>query len=158
VTAGLLQLEMSLTRQQRCYGSVTEPYGVVRITCCWQRAQVLARVALRLQALHDARQVHGNVTPSNIKWMARENRWMLSDFQSTMLSGSRAPAPVSPQYAAPEVVEQAEAHNGTVEASPAMDAWSFGVIALELITGASVMDDGERVRLSPDPVRVSYPP
>ena len=50
-------------------------------------------------------------------------------------AGSTAPLSFSLKYAAPEVVHALESGSRSIEVHPALDIWSIGVIAFELLTG-----------------------
>ena len=50
-------------------------------------------------------------------------------------AGSTATLSFSLKYAAPEVVHALEAGSRSIEVHPAVDIWSIGVIAFELLTG-----------------------
>lgn len=74
-------------------------------------------------------------------------------FSSAERIGGSRPHSFVLGYAAPEIVQFAEEHASegkALEASTAMDTWSMGVIAIELLTGRPALDvdtDGvERVR------------
>ena len=112
--------------------------------------QVLSNISLRLADMHDAGFVHRDLKPANVMWLPRENRWTLIDFGCVARTGAESPLCFTLAYAAPEVV--AAFHNGepTIKATAALDAWSLGVMAYELLTGAPpfrLLTDGRcRVR------------
>ena len=98
--------------------------------------QVLSNVALRLAVMHETGFVHRDVKPANVMWLPRENRWTVIDFGCSARIGEVAPLSFTLAYAAPEVVEAHEEGRGAVRATEALDAWSLGVMAFELLTGA----------------------
>ena len=98
--------------------------------------QVLSNVALRLAVMHEAGFVHRDLKPANVMWLPRENRWTVIDFGCAARVGAVAPLSFTLAYAAPEVVEAHEEGQIAVRATEALDAWSLGVMAFELLTGA----------------------
>eukprot|EP00892_Ulva_mutabilis_P009707 jgi/Ulvmu1/7108/UM034_0014.1 len=121
-------------------------------------AEVLVHAALRLRTLHRAGYVHCNIGPSTVKWFPQDNMWKLAEFHHAARAGDlrRGGAPgladVSPHYAAPESINKS--HNGgnsstslcpEVTASTALDVWSFGVMATEILGSFRLMDDTKEV-------------
>lgn len=97
--------------------------------------QVLANVSEIIAELHDAGYVHRDLKPSNIMWQPRTATWVLIDFGLSSKIGRRAPVGFTPSYAPPEVLSAQMKGRKAMSASPALDAWSLGVIAFELLTG-----------------------
>eukprot|EP00892_Ulva_mutabilis_P008121 jgi/Ulvmu1/5681/UM024_0028.1 len=97
---------------------------------------VLSNVAARLAVMHDVGYVHRDLKPANVMWLPRENRWTVIDFGCVARIGELASLSFTLAYAAPEVVVAHEAGAAQLEASAALDAWSLGVMAYELLTGA----------------------
>lgn len=98
--------------------------------------QILHHICECLLNLHDAGYVHRDLKPANIMWLPRQNRWTLIDFGCAAMIGTMARAGFSLGYAAPEVVQAAiRDKKTTIKASTALDAWSLGVLAVELFTG-----------------------
>ena len=97
--------------------------------------QVLTNVCERLMDLHAAGYVHRDLKPANVMWLPRQNRWTLIDFGSIACIGTKAPLNFTFTYAAPEVITAFAAGELDVEATSALDAWSLGVMAFELLTG-----------------------
>ena len=86
--------------------------------------------------LHAAGYVHRDLKPANIMWMPSQNRWTLIDFGCAARIGSEANAGYSLLYAAPEVVRtHIEEGSKSIIVSTALDAWSLGVLAVELFSG-----------------------
>ena len=90
----------------------------------------------RLVDMHAAGFVHRDLKPANVMWLPRENRWTVIDFGCVARVGEEAPLSFTLAYAAPEVVEAFTGSCRTIKATPALDAWSLGVMAFELLTGA----------------------
>jgi serine/threonine protein kinase len=67
-------------------------------------------------------------------WLPRKNRWTLIDFGCAAQLGEEARIAYSLAYAAPEVVHAVRKGSNTVMASDKLDAWSLGVMAVELLT------------------------
>jgi serine/threonine protein kinase len=80
------------------------------------------------------------VKQSNVLWQPRRNRWTLIDFGLVARIGTVAPAGFSLAYAAPEVVRAYRNGARGVLASAAIDAWSLGVLAVELFTNNAALD------------------
>ena len=97
--------------------------------------QVVKQTAERLKALHAAGYVHRDLKPANVMWLPRENRWTVIDFGCVAPVRSKRRAALSVRYAAPEAVA---AHRGgrAMLVEESLDAWSLGVLAYELLTGA----------------------
>jgi serine/threonine protein kinase len=104
---------------------------------CILMLQVLSNVAARLSDMHEAGFVHRDLKPANVMWLPRENRWTVIDFGCTARIGAPAPLAYTLAYAAPEVVRAFELGANSIESNPALDAWSLGVMAFELLTGSS---------------------
>jgi serine/threonine protein kinase len=115
--------------------------------------QLLSNIAQRLSDMHEAGFVHRDLKPANVMWLPRENRWTVIDFGCAARIGVEAPLSFTLAYAAPEVVRALEMGTKTVVSTPALDAWSLGVMAFELLTGSPafrlVTDGRARVCQSP---------
>ena len=103
--------------------------------------QVIRNVAERVQTLHKAGLVHRDLKPANILWLPRKNCWTIIDFATVASIGTDMPPAYTLPYAAPEALE-ARSDGFKVHAGAALDAWSVGVIAFELLTGNSPFPDG----------------
>ena len=112
--------------------------------------QVLSNISQRLADMHDAGYVHRDLKPANVMWLPRENRWTVIDFGCVAGIGEVAPLSFTLAYAPPEVVEAFHSDKRLIESTPALDAWSLGIMAFELLTGAPafrLLTDGRcRVR------------
>ena len=87
-------------------------------------------VGTTLEHMHDAGLVHGGVRPSHIVQHPVTQAWTLIDLTYAAKLGERYLASkANLLYNAPEL----KAWNP--EATAALDAWSLGVVACELITG-----------------------
>ena len=102
--------------------------------------QVLSNVSRRLADMHAAGFVHRDLKPANVMWLPRQNRWTVIDFGCVARVGEEAPLCFSLAYAAPEVAVAYRGRQQSIEAQPALDAWSLGVTAFELLTGAPAFD------------------
>jgi serine/threonine protein kinase len=121
-------------------GHATAALRPTAVLCCsllhsCTAVQVIYHVALRLKALHEAGFAHRDVKPSNVMWLPRKNRWTVIDFGCAGKIGERAGLAFSLAYAAPEVVDAFRGRKKSMVVHGAMDAWSLGVVAFELLTG-----------------------
>ena len=112
--------------------------------------QLLSNVAERLAHMHEAGYVHRDLKPGNVTWLPRENRWTIIDFGCAARIGIPAPVRFSLAYAAPEVLRAVNMGAPSITSCTALDAWSLGVLAFELLTGTPafrfVTDGRARVR------------
>eukprot|EP00892_Ulva_mutabilis_P011411 jgi/Ulvmu1/8642/UM046_0047.1 len=98
---------------------------------------VLANVAARLRDMHAAGYAHRDLKPPNVMWLPRENRWTVIDFGCAARIGETAPLSFTLAYAAPEVIAAMHAGERTIAATGALDVWAVGVMAFEMLTGAT---------------------
>lgn len=109
--------------------------------------QILGDVSETIAELHEAGYVHRDLKPSNVMWLPRESRWVLIDFGMATTIGKRAAMGFTPTYAAPEVLKCSLKGKKSIVADAAVDAWSLGVIAFELLTGAPPFASSREVRI-----------
>ena len=119
-----------------CRSSRTQHVRQPTLLQCRMSLQVLSNISQRLADMHDAGYVHRDLKPANVMWLPRENRWTIIDFGCVARVGEKVSLSFTLAYAAPEVVHAVYANQYSMEASPALDAWSLGVMAFELLTGA----------------------
>ena len=97
---------------------------------------MLANISKRLASLHDAGYVHRDLKPANVMWLPRQNRWTVIDFGCVARAGEDAPLSFTLAYAAPEVAAAYRGERWDIEAHPALDTWSLGIMAFEMLTRA----------------------
>eukprot|EP00892_Ulva_mutabilis_P006549 jgi/Ulvmu1/4266/UM194_0006.1 len=108
---------------------------------------VLSNISKRLADMHEAGYVHRDLKPANVMWLPRANRWTVIDFGCVARIGEVAPLSFTLAYAAPEVAAAFSAGERFIESHIALDTWSLGVMAFELLTGApafNLLSDGRR--------------
>lgn len=107
--------------------------------------QVLSNVSKCVADIHGAGYVHRDFTPTSIVYQPTSMKFVPIGFSSSERVGGTRAHSFALVYAAPEVVAYADEHPGSeksLEASTAMDAWSMGVIAVQLLTGTAPLDVG----------------
>lgn len=100
--------------------------------------QVLYHIAERLKDLHEAGYVHRDIKPANIMWLPRKKRWTLIDFGCAAPIGSVAPTGFTLTYAAPEVINAHEAGYRNFQVAEAVDSWSLGILAIEIMNNGPI--------------------
>eukprot|EP00892_Ulva_mutabilis_P004445 jgi/Ulvmu1/2372/UM130_0003.1 len=106
---------------------------------------VLSNISKRLADMHDAGYVHRDLKPANIMWLPRQNRWTVIDFGSIARAGEAAPLSFTLTYAPPEVADAYSAGTHQIRSTAALDSWSIGVVAFDLLTAApafNMLSDG----------------
>ena len=107
---------------------VTERGESLQLWC-----QRIKSIAERLYTLHEAGLVHCNLAPCNILRLPHSGQWTFADL--TYLAPCQHPKPAFwLSYSAPEVVMGA-VYGPIREATWQQDAWSLGVLAVELLMG-----------------------
>jgi serine/threonine protein kinase len=109
--------------------------------------------------MHESGYVHRDFKPTKIIFQQTSMQFVCVGFSSAECIGGTRPHSYALTYAAPEVVQFTEEHSGeskAMSASTAMDSWSMGMIAIELLTGGPALDVEtfglEGVRFFPCPV------
>jgi serine/threonine protein kinase len=102
--------------------------------------QVLSHIAARLSKLHAAGYVHRDIKPAHIMWLPRKKRWTLIDFGCAARAGEEAKIGYSLHYTAPEVLRAHRTGAHSMLVDEALDAWSMGILAIEMFTGEPVFD------------------
>lgn len=98
--------------------------------------QILYHVCECLTDLHSEGFAHRDLKPANVMWLPSQNRWTIIDFGCAAKINSEARMGFSLMYAAPEVVNAVfRQQQSRMIATTAMDAWSVGILAIELFTG-----------------------
>ena len=108
---------------------------------CHSVLQVLSHIAERVKSLHEAGYVHRDIKPGNIMWLPRTKRWTLIDFGCAAPTATHAPTGFSLFYAAPEALTAYVCGEGGIDVQEALDAWSLGMLAIELLSGRPVFNN-----------------
>ena len=112
---------------------------------------MLTHLADRLKDLHAADYVHRDIKPGNLLWLPRKKRWTLIDFGCVARTGEEVATGFTLSYAAPEVIAAHRDGGKRLVATEALDAWSVGILAVEVFTGQPVFNifqSKEEVRCS----------
>lgn len=96
---------------------------------------MLLDISVRVIELHRTGWAHRDLKPGNIMLLPKKLKWVLIDFGISARIGEQTPPKCTPMYAAPETAQACLDMADTIEASAAVDAWSLGVIAVELMFG-----------------------
>jgi Protein kinase domain len=128
-----------LCLKQRCTTKVSHSAELV-FQGVRLKVQVLMHIADRLKALHAAGYVHRDVKPGNVMWLPRTKRWTLIDFGCVGKTNEHARIAFSFPYAAPEALAAYNAGAKSLKVTEALDAWSVGILAIEIFTGQPVFD------------------
>ena len=97
--------------------------------------QMMFHLAMHLKALHENGYAHRDLKPGNLMWQPSRNIWTLIDFSCAARIGSMHDVALTVAYAAPEVVAEYRKGAKKIRVHEAVDAWSLGVVAFELLTG-----------------------
>lgn len=123
-----------------CTAEQVAPFNVQQGSLTGARMQVLFHVAARLIDLHESGFVHRDIKPGNIMWLPRKKQWTLIDFGCVARTGEEARKGFTLMYAAPEVVVAAQAGQACIVATEALDAWSVGILAIQMFSGKVPFD------------------
>ena len=96
---------------------------------------LLRDISGRVAALHRAGWVHRDLKPGNIMYAHDRMTWVLIDFGVSARVGRPASVRGTALYAAPEVAEAFLNQRPSIHTTAALDAWSLGIIALEMMLG-----------------------
>jgi len=120
---------------------------------------ILLDIATSLNYLHSKEAyMHGDIKPKNIVRERKSGRWQLIDFDAATPFGEKMGAKVSTAYMPPEIIHLRDGNMPMVkalcevgsldkhgieplEASAAVDVWSFGVLMFYLVTGSNLHRD-----------------
>ena len=88
--------------------------------------------------MDDKSVIHGRVNPTNIMWFSTDFTWKFIDMAYASRSGDRVSVQaMKGKYAAPEINRMEEHLLTHSHLQHTIDMWSFGAIALEMLTGMS---------------------
>lgn len=87
--------------------------------------------------LHDRGYVHRDINPRTVLWLSYARRWTVVHFGCAAQLRSTSPIGCSLYYAAPEVLAALQDDKHDMHVTEALDAWSVGTVALEMVLGAN---------------------
>eukprot|EP00892_Ulva_mutabilis_P002569 jgi/Ulvmu1/12312/UM088_0032.1 len=91
-------------------------------------------IAKRVAELHSLGHVHRDLKPTHALFMPLKADWTIIDFGCACSAGDEQPPAFTLPYAAPEAIEAWYDKEQPMPVSPALDAWSLGIIAVEMLT------------------------
>ena len=104
--------------------------------------EVLRAIATKVQQLHAAGLVHGDLKQRNV--IRCDSDWVLCDMDAAGRVGAQIGAKTSTGYGPPELAcvrfggRRCGGAADTVEAQPTFDIWSIGVVGFELCAGRTL--------------------
>lgn len=110
---------------------------------------MLRDVSGRVGALHRAGWAHRDLKPGIIMYLPTRLTWVLIDFGVSARIGKAACVRGTALYAAPELAAAYLNGDSSIYTTAALDAWSLGIIALELMLGyppLGALSDQDSVR------------
>lgn len=106
------------------------------VSKCWWHW--LLQILEGLNDLHKHYIIHRDLKPSNIMWFSADHSWKLTDLDNWGPANVASPVAYTLMYAPPEVVAADVHGEKEVVLETSADMWSFGIIAYELTTGATL--------------------
>lgn len=99
--------------------------------------------------------MHRDIKPSNVMLLLSKKHWTIIDFGCAAETGTTAKLMFTLSYSAPETLRARRGGADCVLVTEALDAWSLGVLALEMFTKKTVFPkvlfNPGQVRLFPHP-------
>lgn len=96
--------------------------------------QAILSIATRVAEVHALGHVHRDLKLTHVLFLPLKGDWTVIDFGCTCAVGDEQPPAFTLPYAAPEAIEAWYDKERPMVVAPSLDAWSLGIMAIEVMT------------------------